>query len=362
MPSGSGAEYVYAGAARWGGGGSQAVKPDTLGGVFRMKLGEYSWQHVVNGFPEIIHVHCITVHPTDKATIFVGTHDGVYRTTDRGGHWTRMRFEPRNLSVWSVAIHPKDPRIMFAGTAPVGVYRSVDGGESWSPVEKVTAPNRLDMGGFNNRVMRIAIDPNNPDEMYAAVEVNGAIRSLDGGATWSDCSDGLVALADRAEFKSKILTPSDSEGMLDAHAICVSAQKPGAPILATRTGLFTSPDHGRHWDDIDIRRVSPLSYGRDIRVSPLDPATLYACLSESSSGSTGSLWKSTDCGATWQRFDHSIAPKTTIMAVGLSPDDADVVFCTARNGQVFGTEDGGKNWREYAMPAGCTAVYSIACA
>ena len=94
---------------RWGGGGSRAPKPDTLGGVFRMKLGEYRWEHLMNGFPEVVHVHCITVHPKDKRIIFAGTQDGPYRSTDGGDHWERMRFSPRDLQVWSIAFHPHDP-------------------------------------------------------------------------------------------------------------------------------------------------------------------------------------------------------------------------------------------------------------
>ncbi len=362
MPSSSEPTYVYAGVTRWGGGGSKAAKPDTLGGVFRMKLGDYHWEHAVNGFPDVVHVHCITPHPKDRSLLFAGTHDGPYRSTDRGGHWERMRFSPRDLQVWSIAFHPHDPRIMFAGTSPVGVYRSTDGGESWAPVPKVSAPDRLQMGTFVNRVMRIAIDPSNPDEMYASLEVNGAMRSLDGGASWADCGDSLVALSERPELKSKILTPFESEGVLDAHAICISAGRPGGPIIATRMGLFGSPDRGGHWEDLRVKRFSPMAYGRDVRVSPQDPATLYACLSESSQGRTGSVCRSTDSGATWKRFDHSVQPKSTVMAVALHPDDPDVVFYAARQAQVFGTQDGGKTWREHAMPSACKGVYAIACA
>jgi photosystem II stability/assembly factor-like uncharacterized protein len=362
MPASTEPKYVYAGATRWGGGGSKSAKPDTLGGVFRMKLGEYRWEHVVNGFPDVVHVHCITVHPKDKNVLFAGTQDGPYRSTDRGDHWERMRFSPRDLQVWSIAVHPGDPRIMFAGTSPVGVYRSTDGGDSWSPVREVKAPDRLQMGTFVNRVMRIAIDPSKPEEMYASLEVNGAMRSLDGGATWTDCGDSLVSLSERPELKSKILTPFESEGMLDAHAICISARRPGGPIVATRMGLFGSSDRGSHWEDLRVKRFSPMTYGRDIRVSPHDPATLYACLSESSQGSTGSVCKSTDFGATWKRFDHSVQPKSTVMAVALHPDDPNVVFYAARQAQVFGTEDGGKTWREHAMPSGCKGVYAIASA
>jgi hypothetical protein len=49
------------------------------------------------------------------------------------------------------------------------------------------------------------------------------------------------------------------------------------------------------------------------------------------------------------------------MAVALHPDDPDIVYYAARQGQVFGTEDGGGTWREHAMPVGCKGVYAIAC-
>jgi photosystem II stability/assembly factor-like uncharacterized protein len=355
-------KFVYAGVTRWGGGGSRAPKPDTLGGVFRMKLGEYRWDHLMNGFPEVVHVHCITVHPKDKSIIFAGTQDGPYRSTDGGDYWERMQFSPRDLQVWSIAFHPHDPMVMFAGTSPVGVYRSGDGGETWLPVASVNAPDHLEMGTFVNRVMRIAIDPNRPDEMYAALEVNGAMRSLDGGATWNDCSASLIALADRPELKSKILTLFESEGVLDAHAICYNPGGEPGPIIATRMGLFASHDKGEHWQDMAVKRFSPLAYGRDIRVSPQNPTTLYACLSVSSQGNTGSICRSTDSGATWKRFDHSVEPKSTVMACTLHPDDPNVVFYAARQAQVFGTEDGGKTWREHAMPAACKGVYCIASA
>jgi len=362
MPTSNAPKYVYAGVTRWGGGGSKTAKPDTLGGVFRIKLGEYRWDHLMNGFPEVVHVHCITVHPKDRSIVFAGTQDGPYRSMDGGEHWERTQFSPRDLQVWSIAFHPHDLRIMFAGTSPVGVFRSNDSGETWSPVASVNAPDHLEMGTFVNRVMRIAIDPDKPEEMYAALEVNGAMRSLDGGSTWTDCSAGLVALSEHTELKSRILTPFESEGMLDAHAICFNRKGASGPIIATRMGLFASHDKGAHWEDLKVKRFSPLAYGRDIRVSPQDPATLYACLSVSSQGNTGSICRSTDSGATWKRFDHSVEPKSTVMAVGLHPDDPNVVFYAARQAQVFGTEDGGKTWREHAMPAGCKGVYCIACA
>ena len=92
----------------------------------------------------------------------------------------------------------------------------------------------------------------------------------------------------RPELKSKILTPFESEGMLDAHAICFSLQGAAGLIIATRMGLFGGDDKGGHWQGSEREtRFSPLSYSRDIRVSPQSPSTLYACLSVSSQGRHG---------------------------------------------------------------------------
>lgn len=355
-------KYVYAGLTRWGGGGSKTAKPDTLGGVFRMQIGEYEWEHKVTGFPEIIHVHCVTAHPTDPSVIFAGTHDGPFRSTDRGEHWERMDFAPRDLQVWSICVHPTDPNIVFAGTSPVGIYKSEDGGEHWQPVPGTQLGDRLDVGKFVNRVMRITVDPSLPDEIYAAMEVNGAMRSLDRGRSWEDCTDTLIALGEKPEYHSKVLTDDLREGMLDAHAICATSARPHAPIIAIRMGLFAGDDCGEHWRDLGVGRFSPLTYARDIRVAPQDPKVLYACLSDSSHGVTGSLCKSEDAGETWRRIDHSVTPETPAMAVALDPDDADRVFFTTRSGQVFGTGDGGTTWREDRLPQGCTGTYALLCA
>ena len=67
--------------------------------------------------------------------------------------------------------------------------------------------------------------------------------------------------------------------MLDGHALACSAAAPGTVFLANRMGLFRSEDGGSHWQDVDVGRFSPMTYGRDLRVSPHDPKVLYAALS-----------------------------------------------------------------------------------
>src|SRR5204863_3715715 len=121
-------------------------------------------------------------------------------------------------------------------------------------------PDRITMS-FACRVMRLAVVPRATDQIFAALEVGGVMRSLDGGEHWDDCADELVTLASRPHLKSKIQSDSEAEGMLDAHALVVSDAAPGAVFLAVRMGLFKSDDRGTKWNDLEVNRFSPLTYG-----------------------------------------------------------------------------------------------------
>jgi photosystem II stability/assembly factor-like uncharacterized protein len=343
--------YVFVGSGQWTGG--------TRGGLFRQAVGDDRWEPLTKGLPEPAAIQAITVHPGNPRTIFAGTQDGPYRSDDGGTTWTRPDF-PRDRQVWSITVHPTNPRVIYAGTSPIGVFQSEDGGDTWRRLPNAVQPERLKMG-FACRVMRLAIVPGRPDEIYAALEVGGAMRSLDGGENWTDCSDDLVALAERPHLKSRIQSDSETEGMLDAHALAVSAAAPGSVFLAVRMGLFQSDDRGKSWRDLEIGRFSPLTYGRDIRVSPHDPRTLYACLSPAARSEDGSLYRSTDLGRTWSRLDHGVKANATMMALALHPRDPEQVYCVSRCAQVFGTQDGGTTWRESRLPDGVKDVYALAC-
>jgi len=352
MTNPSTTSHVYVGSARSGSG--------TVGGIFRQTVGDDRWTQLTNGLPEITQVQAIAVHPTNPDVVYLGTRSGPYRTADRGEHWERLGL-PDGTEIWSILVHPANPRILYAGTSPVGVYRSDDGGDSWRRLPNAVQPERVKMKSFVCRVMRLVADPARPEELYAALEVGGVMRSLDGGETWDDCSSDLLKLAELPQLKSKIDSDTDIEGMLDGHAVCVSAARPGAVFLAVRMGLFESADRGSTWRSMDIGRFSPLTYGRDILVSPSDPRHLYACLSPAARSTDGSLYRSEDLGQTWSRFDHGVKAGSTMMAVALHRRDPHQVYCVSRSGQVFGTQDGGRTWAEHRLPDGVQDVYAVAC-
>jgi len=346
------ASYVYAGAGMWRGGSKS--------GVFRRRLGEEGWEQLKTGLPDPASVHTITVHPQNPEQIYIGTQDGPFVSTDRGTHWHRPDFPDHGVQIWSILVHPNQPRTIFAGAAPVAIYRSDDAGEHWRLLARPALPDRAKMP-FPCRVMRIALDAKRGNDLYATIEVNGVMRSRDGGESWSDCSAGLLRLSEQPQLKSKLVSNTEAEGMLDGHALCVTSADPGAVFLACRMGLFRSGDGGDSWDDMEVRRFSPLTYARDIRPAPQEPRRLYACLSVHATGDTGSLARSADLGRTWQRIDHGVRPTGTMMNLALDPHDPNRVYGATRNGQIIGTEDGGMTWQEHRLPAGCEDVYTVAC-
>ena len=113
---------------------------------------------------------------------------------------------------------------------------------------------------------------------------------------------------------------------------------------------------------MEIGRFSPLTYARDVVVSPHNPKTLVAALSPAARSTDGSLFRSDDLGQSWRRIDHGIKAESTMMAVSLHPADPDQIYSVARQGQVFGTRDGGKSWKEWRLPENVKDVYAVACA
>ena len=348
---------IFAGAGHWVSGAGRRCQ----GGLFRRSPGDGEWQALTAGLPENVEARALLAHPRDPGVLYAGTQDGPYRTTDGGARWERLGFPDRGAVVWSLAFHPARPQVMYAGVAPVGIYRSEDGGDTWKKLDGAKSPGHCEMG-FPARVTRIVVDPVLPGVVYAALEVSGVIRSADGGDTWTDLSAPLIKLAETPRLKSRIGSDIDAEGMLDSHAFAVSAAAPGTAFLAVRMGVFRTDDRGETWYDVEVGRFSPLTYCRDVIVSPHDPRVMYACLSVSSRGDDGSLYRSEDVGRTWRRFDRGVKARATMMAVAAHPRDPARVYCVSRCGQVFGTEDAGASWREYRLPEDVEDTYTVACA
>ena len=331
-------------------------RPEAIGkvGVFR-RIGDGDWQNVL---PDL-ETFTVNVHPRDAKVVLAGTQDGVWMSTDGGGSFRRATFAEAKKQVWCFLFDSRDPNRILAGGSPIDIYRSDDKGASWRRMPNPNIPSRC-TGPFAHRVMRLVQHPTRPDEVYAALEIAGAARTLNFGESWEDCSPHLVELSELPHLKSKIVTDTFAEGMLDGHAITISPADPDAVVLACRMGLFESRDKGRTWVDKEMKRFSPVTYGRDVKVSPQDPKTVYCALSVAAASKDGGVYKSTDAGQTWSRFDK-VQVHGTIMSVGLSLTDARKVAIGARyEGEIFTTSDGGQTWQSTPIPGPVKDIYSVA--
>ncbi len=326
-------------------------------GVFRKSIADDKWEHVL----DCNDAHVVYVHPSSPNYVFAGTDDGIWRSIDKGLTFKKTNFPSDGIGIWSFLTLEDSPDIMFAGGSPIEIFKSYDRGENWISIAKPVLEERCS-GPFSPRVMRMVQKPGDPLEIFAAMEIAGALKTVDGGNTWHDVSDDLVRLSSFPHLQSSIVQNETlAEGMLDAHAITICPSKPNEVFLAIRMGVFKTSNGGATWEDIEIGKFSPTTYGRDIKTSPSDPNTMYVALSVAAASHEGGVYRSTDCGKSWTRFDK-VKVNGTIMSIALNASDPNQVFIGARyNGEIFGTLDGGETWQEMPLPGKVKDIYSLAC-
>src|SRR5450631_42959 len=104
----------------------------TIGsGAWHSPDGGERWRRVGRGLWGESRVFGLTLHPTELRTVFAGADDGIYRSQDGGQSFERLPSPMDELQVWKIAIDPVDPDIIFAGTRPSALFRSRDGGSTW---------------------------------------------------------------------------------------------------------------------------------------------------------------------------------------------------------------------------------------
>ncbi len=315
------------------------------GHLYRKEAGHTNWEDMVsNGLPPSPEARAIAVHPNDPETVFIGTQRGVYRSRDRGDHWERMDM-PEGRIVWSIRFHPGDPGTMYLGTEGSEVYRSDDAGESWQLQGSIDVSNAYQMS-FATRILGLAMETDNPQRMYAAMEVGGAARSDDGGRSWEVVNGQFGGDVD----------------LLDMHGVAVGSAQSDAVFVSNRVGVWRSRDRGGSWENLALERFSPIKYSRGVQVAPNDPNVVYACVGKDFGSAEGGMLRSTDLGDTWERFDHGVEARSTTFGIGVNSQHPEQVYFCTRQGQVFGTHDGGSSWREHPLPEGASNVISVAVA
>ena len=338
--------YIYVGLA-----GETAPGRPVQSGLYRMAPGDDRWELLSGGLPEAPAIRGIVAHPDDPDTIYVGTQHGPYRSTDHGEHWEKLDVPDHGSPVWSLTFDPRDPDRLYAGYENCEIFRSDDGGEHWEQVPvSVRFPEVTVAPGANpaKRVLKLAVNPADSNELYGAIEVGGVIRSLDGGEHWDNMSHGQYV----------------NDDTVDMHGVLVGRWRPGTVLAIGRAGLFTSSDQGAHWATARLDPLNPKgqTYCRDIREVPGDPKTIWVAAGANFQSDVGVLFRSKDGGASWARVDMGVKPQSTMFTMAFDERQPKRMYCATSGGEVFASEDGGESWTERPLPAGATQVYAMGCA
>jgi len=304
-------------------------------GVMRSADGGETWRRV--GIDQGIHsdaiVRNLINHPNQPEIVFAGTDRGLLRSENAGQDWKLVDSPLSDYCVWSLAIDPVEPDVMFAGTgtpSPAAIFRSEDGGQNWEqrPVEVAKECPAVGVP----RVTGIAIDPENRKSIWVGFEVDGVRRSTDGGESWVSINGGI---------------PNP-----DIHNVAVTAGPPKTVIVVVNNDVYTSTDDGVTWKAVGAKEAFPFTYPRGIMVQPGKSNVIFLTLGDTTPGRTGALMRSNDTGQTWERLPLPVEPNTAMWVVGTNPLDANVIFAGSRYGYLYRSDNGGdswvKLWREFS--------------
>ena len=172
--------------------------------------------------------------------------------------------------IWNLTAGGVDGRI-WAGTMPGGLFRSDDGGETWSLAEQFwTMPERKRWfgvaGGEMPGISSVHVDPRNPDEIRVGISCGGVWASHDSGATWRQAGQG---------FNNEYMPP-DQQGdpiAQDIHQLAHCAAAPAVMWCQHHSGVYRSEDHGENWHE--LTSPQPSKFGFAVVAHPTDPETAW---------------------------------------------------------------------------------------
>ena len=300
-------------------------------------------------------VTTVTGVPSQPKTFYMGVASGgLFRTTDNGATWTPITDGKVPLgSTGSVAVADSDPNVIYLGTGSDGVrsnvstgrgvYKSTDGGETWS------------FAGLYNagQIGAVRIHPTNPDIVWIAAggdifkpnEERGIFKTTDGGKTWR-----------------KVLFVSDQVGAMDVELqpgnpnvvyawMSRLERKPWTIISGSRDGgFYKSTDGGEHFTKIATGLPGELIGKGNLAVTAANPNRVYALI-EARPG--GGFYRSENAGQTWALINPQgslIQRPFYYTTLGADPSNADVVYAGAEG--FFKSTDGGKTFTTLRTPHG----------
>jgi photosystem II stability/assembly factor-like uncharacterized protein len=334
------------------------------GGVWKTTDYGRTWTPIFDSQPTGS-IGAIAVAPSDPNIVYVATGeglqrpdlstgDGVYKSTDAGNTWTHLGLRD-GQQIPQIIVDPRNPDRLFVAVLghpyganeERGIFRSTDGGQTF---QKVLYKDE------NTGGSELEFDPVNPDIIYAGLwesrqgpwenaawsgTTGGIFKSIDGGTTWRQLTNGLPSGADGVVQANLGIAPSDSNRIY-------------AAVAMTRgTGIFRSDDAGESWTRIttDSRPAARIGGGDlpRIGVHPNNPDIVFS--------TSIVTWKSVDGGKTWAAF-RGAPGGDDYQNIWINPNNPDIILLTSDQGAII-TVNGGQTWSSwYNQPS--AQLYHVA--
>jgi photosystem II stability/assembly factor-like uncharacterized protein len=271
---------------------------------------------------------------------------GVWKTVDAGRSWTPIMDDEPVASIGAIAVAPSDPQTVYVGSGEAdmrsdiihgnGMYRSTDAGATWTRIGLEDS----------RQIGRILVDPHDPQTLlvaalghaYGPSEMRGVYRSTDGGASWTrtlfhDANTGAIDLA------------ADASGHEVFASLWQTRRPPWntyPPSSGPGTGLYKSTDGGVTWTQLSGGGFPAFDLGKiGLAVAPSDPNRVYAIVD----ARDGGLYRSDDGGVTWQLADKDRrlwARGWYFCHVAVDPKDEDRVYISDTG--FYRSTDGGAHF------------------
>jgi hypothetical protein len=301
----------------------------TIGeGLFLSQDEGLTFRRACDGMFVECHVRALTIHPREPSTLYLGSEQGLFVSTDGAGNWSRLGDALTGQQIWSIWVVPERPEVILVGACPSRLFRSEDGGKNWTEASATLLRECPRI--MHTRVTTIVGDPENPDRMWAGVEIDGVHRSLDGGKSWQPIGTGLSSR--------------------DIHALVVvparGPQWPRRLLAATNNDLNVSSDYGQTWQPLQIGKVLSWSYCRTLVQKCGQPLQVFLGNGDGPPGTVGAIVRSSDGGDSWQVMNLPGPANSTIWNYAVHPADPEMIYAASVSGQVYRSLDGGESWQK----------------
>jgi photosystem II stability/assembly factor-like uncharacterized protein len=282
----------------------------------------------------------------------------VQRSTDGGQTWERSEQiglpEDTGLKLeklWHVRPgHESEPDTLWLGGAPGALWRSQDGGSTWDTVLSLTqhpTRDRWQPGAGGMCCHSIQVDPRDPKRVYAAISAAGAFRTDDGGESWTPINKEVAA---------DFMPDKYPEVGQCVHKLLLHPQQPDRLWQQNHCGVYRSDDRGENWERLDGNGL-PSDFGFPIMLDPHDPDVAYVIPEDGAANRVTvdnrlGVWKTTDAGRSWAPAAAGLPDQAwSVILREASASDwlepAGVYFGT-QAGSVYVSPSEGADWIEAA--------------